>query len=266
MNILQQIIESKKEEIRLRKTITDTKTLENSPFFGRQGHSLKNNLLHSPTGIVAEFKRKSPSRGWIHPEACPLEVVPAYEQAGAAGISVLTDFPFFGGSSEDLMQIRDKVQLPILRKDFILDEYQLVEAKSMGADVVLLIAAVLSVKDTLTLARQANALGLEVLLELHQEQELDHLNDWVSLVGVNNRDLRHFKVDLRVSLDLMPRLGPGHVCLSESGISDTASVLRLRKAGYRGFLMGENFMKHPSPGDACKAFIDSLTFPSGDVC
>ncbi|MDD4033144.1 MAG: indole-3-glycerol phosphate synthase TrpC [Bacteroidales bacterium] len=265
-NILDQIIAFKKAEVEQRKRLVSIRELEKSPHYGLPCLSMKQSLQSSPTGIIAEFKRKSPSKGWIHPDANPAEIVPAYEKAGASGASVLTDRHFFGGSEEDLKKIREMVKMPILRKDFIIEEYQLFEAKAMGADVILLIAACLTVKEVGILSRRAKELGMEVLLELHHEKELDYIHPCIDIAGVNNRDLQSFQVNLETSLKLAKRLPAEIIKISESGISCIDSVIQLREAGFRGFLMGENFMKNSDPGAACSKFIKELTMKTGKSC
>ena len=302
MDILDRILETKREELRFDKR-----------------RSLKQALLSSPTGIIAEFKRKSPSKGWIHEDARPEEVVPAYAAAGAAALSVLTDETYFGGSLEFIRRVRPLVDIPILRKDFIIDPVQLVEARQAGADAVLLIAACLGRADCAALLAEAHRLGLEVLLEIHSEEELDYITPEVDVVGVNNRHLGSFVTDVQTSFDLAPLLtqlplsradrtfndrgafppdplrrsapttplramaswraepklvfrqtcpknnfGPPAreatepILISESGISDPATVRSLREAGFRGFLMGETFMRQPDPGAALATFIQAL--------
>ena len=250
MDILETIIATKREELA---GATEKK------------RSLRQALAASPSGIIAEFKRKSPSKGWIHADAVPEQVVPAYAAAGAAALSVLTDESYFGGSLDFIRRVRPLVDIPILRKDFIIDPFQLAEAKLAGADAVLLIAACLSRTDCAALLAEAHRLGLEVLLEIHSPEELDYITPDVDVVGVNNRHLGTFVTDVQTSLDLAPLLAQrtpthatGPVFVSESGISDPATVRALREAGFRGFLMGENFMKQPDPGAALGAFIQAL--------
>ena len=250
MDILETIIATKREELA---GATAKK------------RSLRQALAASPSGIIAEFKRKSPSKGWIHADAVPEQVVPAYAAAGAAALSVLTDESYFGGSLDFIRRVRPLVDIPILRKDFIIDPFQLAEAKLAGADAVLLIAACLSRTDCAALLAEAHRLGLEVLLEIHSPEELDYITPDVDVVGVNNRHLGTFVTDVQTSLDLAPLLAQrtpthatGPVFVSESGISDPATVRALREAGFRGFLMGENFMKQPDPGAALGAFIQAL--------
>jgi indole-3-glycerol phosphate synthase len=209
------------------------------------------------TGIIAEFKKRSPSRGIINDRSSVEDVTAAYAAHGASMISVLTDGPSFGGSSEDLRKARFN-NLPILRKDFILDPYQLVESRAMGADVILLIAACLRPEDTKSLAMTARQLGLETLLEIHDEKELDHLCDDIDVVGINNRDLKSFSVDIDRSIRLAERLPLNKLRIAESGIRDVKTLLHLRAAGFHGFLIGEQFMKAPDPAIAFASFIDQL--------
>ena len=245
-------------------TILATKRRELT--FGKR-RSLKQALLDSPTGIIAEFKRKSPSKGWIHADARPEAVVPAYAAAGAAALSILTDENYFGGSLDYIRQVRPLVDLPILRKDFIIDPFQLYQAAEAGADAVLLIAACLSRADCAALTAEAHRLGLEVLLEIHDAAELDYVSPEVDVVGVNNRHLGSFVTDVQTSFDLAPLLSQpsttptqatGTVFVSESGIGDPETVRKLRAAGFRGFLMGEHFMKNPDPGAALADFIRAI--------
>ncbi|MCE5332472.1 MAG: indole-3-glycerol phosphate synthase TrpC, partial [Bacteroidales bacterium] len=221
-------------------------------------------LLNSESGIISEFKRKSPSLGWIYEDADVMKVTSGYSAAGASGISILTDREYFGGTPFDIIASRPLVSCPILRKDFVMDEYQLYEAKAIGADVVLLIAAALTVKQTLDLARKAHELGLEVLLEVHNEEELGHANDFVDMLGVNNRNLKTFEQSIQVSFDLARSIPDRFVKVSESGISKVETVKELRKVGYKGFLMGENFMKEENPAEALARFISSLNPSQGD--
>ena len=257
MDILEQILATKRQELSFTKT-----------------RSLKKALTASPTGIIAEFKRKSPSKGWIHADARPEEVVPAYAAAGAAALSILTDESYFGGSLDFIRRVRPLVDIPILRKDFIIDPFQLAEARLAGADAVLLIAACLSRGDCAALLAEAHRLGLEVLLEIHSREELDYITPEVDVVGVNNRHLGSFVTDVQTSFELAPLLlrrtesgaeeMPGHVgqdgkvFISESGLSEPETVRALRGAGFRGFLMGETFMRQPDPGDALATFIQAL--------
>ncbi|OIP84469.1 MAG: indole-3-glycerol phosphate synthase [Porphyromonadaceae bacterium CG2_30_38_12] len=258
MTILDKIIASKKVEVAARKLSMPIEALEKAPAFGRKCLSLKQNLLNSESGIISEFKRKSPSLGWIHEDADVVEVTAGYCAAGTSGISILTDEEYFGGSPMDLMAARHFIACPVLRKDFVIDEYQLYEAKAIGADVILLIAAALTVKQTLDLAQKAHELGLEVLLEVHNAEELGHANDYVDMLGVNNRNLKTFEQSIQTSFDLAALIPEKYIKVSESGISKTETVQELRKVGYKGFLMGENFMKEEYPALALSKFIKDL--------
>jgi len=258
MNILDKIIAHKRIEVAERKAKTSIAELQQSPLYGRPVLSLKQFLLDdSKTGIIAEFKRKSPSKGVINGNADVLEVTGAYAKFGASGLSVLTDTDFFGGSTEDLLKARAN-QVPILRKDFIVDEYQIVEARAMGADVILLIAACLTPAEVKRLAAFANSLQLEVLLELHGEEELDHICEETVLVGINNRNLKTFVVDIERSLAMAKRIPAGKVKIAESGISSPENIRLFKDHGFRGFLIGENFMKEANPAKAFEQFVQAL--------
>ena len=259
MNILDKIIAHKKIEVAERKAATGIAGLEKSPAFSRPVLSLKQFLLDdSKTGIIAEFKRRSPSKGVINGDADVVAVTKAYTQHGASGLSVLTDTAFFGGSTEDLVKARVN-PIPILRKEFIIDEYQIVEARAMGADVILLIAACLTPADVKRLAAFAQSLQLEVLLELHEEEELQHICDETVLVGINNRNLKTFVVDIERSLAMAQRIPAGKVKIAESGISAVENIRLFRDHGFRGFLIGENFMKEPNPGLAFEQFVKAIS-------
>jgi indole-3-glycerol phosphate synthase len=258
MNILDKIIERKKQEVAERKSLTPEKLLQKSIFFEGQPVSMKKYLLNpEKTGIIAEFKRKSPSKGWINPTASVEKTTIGYMQAGASALSILTDTDFFGGSAEDLMTARTFNFCPILRKDFIIEEYQLLEAKSIGADCILLIAAVLEPKRLETLAKFAKGLGMEVLMEVHDKEELDRsLNPYLDVVGVNNRNLKTFEVSMETSLSLVDSIPKEFVRISESGISNPKSLIQLKSAGYQGFLIGENFMRNIRPYQAAYNFMN----------
>lgn len=259
MNILEKIVATKRQEIALSKVKTPIKLLENSVFFDRQSVSLKSNLLKpESTGIIAEFKRKSPSKGIINGSAIVEDVVLHYEMSGVSGASVLTDNEYFGGSYIDLVSARNKVAIPLLRKDFMVDDYQFFEAKSWGADVILLIASILSPKEVLHFTKLAKSLGLEVLLELHDETELDHVNEFVEMVGINNRNLKTFEVDVDQSIRMANKLGSQFVKIAESGISNIQTFKKFKESGFNGFLIGEQFMKTNNPGLACQTFIAEL--------
>jgi indole-3-glycerol phosphate synthase len=256
--ILDKILASKVVEVAERKQQLPVSSLINAPLFSRKCLSMKQSLLNSESGIISEFKRKSPSLGWIHEDADVVEVTAGYSDADASGISILTDSGFFGGTPMDMIASRPQITCPLLRKDFVIDEYQLYEAKAIGADVILLIAAALTVEKTLELARKSHELGLEVLLEVHNAGELGHANDYVDMLGVNNRNLKTFEQSIQVSFDLAALIPDRFVKVSESGISKVETVKELRKAGYRGFLMGENFMKEDNPAEALKLFVELL--------
>lgn len=263
-DILEEIMAHKRHEVEASKREVPLSVLANllkERYRQRQlrpTYSLKQALQNSNSGIISEFKRKSPSKGWISQNADPAIVAPAYEQGGATALSVLTDAKYFGGSSEDLRTARSKVSLPILRKDFICDEYQLYEARLWGADAVLLIASALERNTCIALARKAKELQLEVLLELHHEQELEYLNDAVDVVGINNRNLGTFHTDTEHSFLLAEQLPRETVRISESGISDAATARELRQKGFQGFLIGELFMRTENPGESLKHFLQQM--------
>lgn len=260
-DILQDIIANKRIEVARQKHAVSLQTLLalGSDRMERDTLSMRAALQASPSGIIAEFKRKSPSKGWMHPGADVAEILPAYEAGGASACSILTDGDFFGGSLSDLQKARKLVNLPLLRKDFIIDTYQLFQARVMGADAVLLIAAALTQEECLILAETAHSLQLEVLLEVHSEEELGHLNADIDMLGVNNRNLGTFHTDVENSFKLIDQMrGFSPLLVSESGISQTDTVSRLREAGFRGFLIGETFMKTERPGDTLAKFIGGL--------
>lgn len=259
MNTLERIVLRKREEVAAAKAQTPASALERQPLFDREPLSLAEAVRQpGASGLICEFKRRSPSKGLINGTATPAETVSGYERAGASAASVLTDADFFGGSPDDLRAARQAATMPLLRKDFVIDEYQLLEAKAWGADVALLIAACLKPAESRSLAKFARELGLSVLLELHGQDELGHVNEYASAIGVNNRDLKTFAVDVNVSLQMLEKLPKEAVKISESGLSDPKTVLLLRQAGYEGFLIGENFMKTADPASACQAFIEAL--------
>jgi indole-3-glycerol phosphate synthase len=258
MNILEQIVEHKKFEVERRKSEVRIAQLEETSYFNRQTLSLKESLQkESKTGIIAEFKRKSPSKGVINDKANVADVTRGYAENGASALSVLTDEIFFGGSSLDLMEARVN-EIPILRKDFIIDEYQLAEAKSIGADLILLIAACLRPADIKRLAGFAKNLGLEVLLELHDERELEHICDETELIGINNRNLKNFEVDIEQSLKMADKIPGDKIKIAESGIKSIDDVLVFKENGFKGFLIGELFMKQADPTIAFAEFVNAL--------
>ena len=258
MNILDTIIARKKEEVAVQKSLVSESALKQMPFYKAPVLSMASFLtMPGKTGIIAEFKRKSPSKGIINDSATVEAVTAAYSAHGASGLSVLTDTDFFGGSLQDLTAATVN-ETPILRKDFTVDPYQIIEAKAFGAEVILLIAACLSPLQVKELARVAKDIGLEVLLEIHTQQELDHVCDAVDMVGINNRNLKTFEVDLAHSIALAKML-PAHLPkIAESGISQVSTILELKIEGFDGFLIGENFMKTPDPAAAFAAFVADL--------
>ncbi len=263
MTILDKIIESKKAEVSHQKKVVDIQTLEKISDFNRECNSLKSNLLkENSSGIIAEFKQKSPSKGEINLSAKVKEVTKAYADAGAAGLSVLTESKFFGGSQSNLVKAREvNPEIPILRKDFMIDPYQLVEAKAYGADVILLIAACLEKTQAEQLAREAKNLGMEVLMEVHNAEELEKLNVFVDIVGVNNRDLKTFDVDVETSVRLAKLIPNKFVKISESGLKGAETIHYLKENGYKGFLIGETFMKTKNPGETCRTLIMQISPP-----
>jgi len=260
MNILEKIVEAKKKEVADRRSLYPVKLLEQSIFFASPTVSLKKYVLRKDlSGIIAEIKRKSPSKGTINPTVSIERTSIGYMQAGASALSILTDKEFFGGSNDDLMVARKYNYCPVLRKDFTIDEYQIIEAKSIGADAILLIAAILEPQELKRLSAFAHTFGLEVLLEVHSAEELNqHLSSAVDLIGVNNRDLKTFEVSLDVSKKLVGMIPKELVKISESGISSVDAIHELRNIGFDGFLMGENFMKNNRPEIAAKEFIEKL--------
>ena len=259
MNILDKIIARKLEEVAQAKANVSIKELEDSKYFELDCPSLKA-FLQDPakTGIIAEFKRKSPSKGIINDTALVPDVTRGYEAAGASGISILTDTDFFGGTYADLSLGRDSVEIPILRKDFMIDTYQVYEAKSMGASAILLIAAVLTDARARELGSLAKAMGMDVLMEVHNREELDLVNPYVDVVGVNNRDLKTFNVSLERSVELASFMPSDTVKISESGIYTIEDIQYLRSHGFQGFLIGENFMREADPAKACIEFSAKL--------
>jgi indole-3-glycerol phosphate synthase len=259
--ILDTIIAAKKKEIEKYKPLSSIERFKRDGFFWQfSNRSLVESLLApGSTGIIAEFKRKSPSKGWFKTKELEVEpVVKAYNTLGAAGISVLTDEEFFGGDLDDLIQTKVVSDIPVLRKDFIVDPWQIAEAKAFGADVILLIAACLGVAEVKSLAAYARSIGLEVLLEIHNEEELAHICDEVDMVGVNNRNLKTFEVDINISLELIDKIPASKPAVAESGISNVETIVTLKQAGFKGFLIGETFMKEPHPGKAFEEFVSNL--------
>ncbi|WP_118975491.1 indole-3-glycerol phosphate synthase TrpC [Taibaiella koreensis] len=258
-NILETIAAHKKLEVAYKKRAFPVSRLEHMalqqrpalPFDAFIGDEQK-------TGIIAEFKRRSPVKGMINDTADVSEVTSGYARHGASALSVLTDEDFFSGGSYDFSRARRNEHIPLLRKDFIIDEYQVVETRAMGADVLLLIAAILTPRQVQGLSRLAVSLGLQVLLEVHAAGELGHYCPDVAAVGVNNRDLKAFTIDMQHSVALYPQLPPEALKISESGIRSAADVRLLRQVGYHGFLIGSLFMKEPAPEQAFAHFVKTL--------
>lgn len=256
--ILDKIIAHKLGEVAIRKSQITFKELESMPLFTQKTYSLKQTISNkSTTGIIAEFKRQSPSKGVINALANVKEVMGAYTKHGAAGISVLTDQTFFGGNLEDLSEAV-KNEIPVLRKEFIVDEFQVIEAKAYGASVILLIAACLTPKEVKLLTSTAKGLGMEVLLEIHEEHELAHINEEIDLVGINNRSLQSFEVNIEHSLNLKNKLPSSILSIAESGIYSVDTYFLLKKEGFDGFLMGEYFMKQVNPAMAFEDFVEQI--------
>lgn len=257
-NALDEIVACKKIEVEKQKKETPIEQLMQSPLLERPALSLKRSLLdENKTGIIAEFKRQSPSKGIINDRVEVKDVTAAYAQYGASGISVLTDTYFFGGSAKDLTAARVN-EIPILRKEFIIDEYQIVESKAIGADVILLIAAILTPDEVASFTMKAHELGLEVILEIHGEEEVNHICGTADIIGINNRNLNTFKVDLEQSVRLSFQLPEDKIKISESGIHSVQDINYLKPYGYKGFLIGENFMKTKDPGLAFQQFATQL--------
>lgn len=259
MNILDKIVRDKRVEVGLRKSLIPTKQLENSVLFERKTVSLSNKLRHSKTGIIAEHKRRSPSKSIINNSLNVYDVAQGYENAGVCGMSVLTDGKYFGGSLDDLIIARASCNLPLLRKEFIIDDYQILEAKAYGADVILLIAAILTRNEIKQFSELAKSVNLDVLLEVHNEEELHKsIMPSLDMIGVNNRNLKTFDVSLETSKSLSRLIPDEFVKVSESGISSIEAIKQLQPYGYQGFLIGENFMKTDNPGSSAKEFINKL--------
>jgi indole-3-glycerol phosphate synthase len=259
MTILDKIIENKKKELEVLTAANSIGDMEKSRLFKREPVSLSEFLLdRDKTGIIAEYKRKSPTKGVINSLSPVVDVACGYFNEGACGVSVLTDHKFFGGSPSDIMNAREKSNFPILRKDFIIDEFQVIESKAIGADAILLIAAVLEKQEILNLSRLAHSLGLEILLEVHEQNELDKVNQYTDIIGINNRNLRTFEVNTDISEKIADRIPAGFLRISESGISSPQTIKKLKTAGYHGFLIGEKFMCSSDPVQAFAEFVKEL--------
>ncbi len=259
MTILDKIIKNKAQEVARSKELKPIAELEKSTNFKRETISFKEELLRADqVGVIAEFKRQSPSKGVINDKVSVSDITNGYANAGASALSVLTDHQFFGGSNVDVEEARRVNNIPILRKEFIIDEYQIIEAKAIGADVILLLANVLDADQIKQFAQFAKSLGLESLLEVREKEELNCINEHVAAVGVNNRNLKDFNVNLSQSFDLVDLIPNEFVKVSESGLSEPKTIHELKQVGYRGFLMGETFMKTEDPALACSKFIEEV--------
>ena len=259
-NILDQIVARKKVEVAAAKKKTSYTKLEESEYFNRQPLSFRNFLLDpSKTGIIAEFKRKSPSKGIINDQVKVKKVTQDYAEAGASALSVLTDNAFFMGKKMDLVQARKANEIPVLRKDFMINEYQIIEAKALGADIILLIAAILSPQEIKKMAQLTKSLGMNVLLEVHNLQELERsLDQNLDAIGVNNRNLADFTVSVDTSFTLIKSIPNEFLKVSESAIANPKTIRQLKEGGFNGFLIGENFMKEADPGQAMKEFVGKI--------
>jgi len=259
MNILEKIVLEKRKQVKEEKLLVPVQLLEQSICFSRICASLKEYILRDDkSGIITEIKKKSPALGAINPEINVENLAAAYTQAGASALSVLTDTKFFGGCNADLVAARENTTIPILRKDFVIDEYQIIEAKSIGADIILLIAAILTKEEISEFTELAHKLGMEVILEVHAINEIEKVYKNVDVIGVNNRNLETMQIDIATS-KLMSNLIPeSFIKISESGIENPETALELKQYGYDGFLIGSYFMKHAEPGKACAEFIQQI--------
>ena len=259
MKILDKIVEDKKIEINKLLSNSSISKLENRHLFSRKCISLKESIKNNNSGIICEFKRRSPSNQNINYISSLSDVVSGYEEAGAAGLSILTNKKYFDGDTQDIIDIRDISNLPILRKEFIISEYQVIEAKSIGSDAILLIASILSEEEIIGYSSLAKSIGLEVLLEIHSEDELYKISgEDIDIVGVNNRNLDTLEIDLNNSIELYGKIPSKFVKISESGISEVESILKLKEVGYNGFLIGEKFMKTNNPMESAYDFIKKI--------
>jgi len=259
MNILEKIVLEKRKQVEEDKQMVPLHVLERAIYFSRECASLKEYIFRNDkSGIITEIKKKSPALGAINPEINVESLAAAYTLAGASAISVLTDNKFFGGCNADLQVARENTSIPILRKDFVIDEYQVVEAKSIGADIILLIAAILTKEEIAQFTELAHRLGMEVILEVHAEKELEKIYDKVDVIGINNRNLETMQIDIATSKSMAKLIPAGCIKISESGIENPEIVLELKQSGYDGFLIGSHFMKHTDPGKACADFIQQI--------
>jgi len=259
MNILSKIVADKRREVKLRKSVIPVSQLEQSFLYSTDTISLVSKLKSSDSGIIAEHKRRSPSKSVINQSLSVADVTKGYETAGVCGMSVLTDSKYFGGSLDDLVIARASCKLPLLRKEFVIDEYQIIEAKTFGADIILLIASILKKEEIKLFSELAKSIGLEVLLEVHNEEELNRsIMASLDMIGVNNRNLKTFEVSTKISKELGEMIPSEFVKVSESGISSVETIKELKEYGYQGFLIGENFMKSNNAGESAKQFINLL--------
>jgi indole-3-glycerol phosphate synthase len=259
MNKLQEIVQEKLKQVEEDKQLVPVEMLEQSIYFSRECASLKEYILRDDkSGIITEIKKKSPALGAINPGINVENLAAAYTQAGASALSVLTDNKFFGGCNADLIAARENTTIPILRKDFVIDIYQIFEAKSIGADIILLIAAILTREEIVEFTELAHKLGMEVILEVHAVQELEKVYINVDIIGVNNRNLETMQIDIATSKSMEKLIPAGFIKISESGIENTEIVMELKQFGYDGFLIGSYFMKHADPGKACEEFIQQI--------
>lgn len=257
-NILEEIVAKKTNEVAQHQSLRPLSELKQALLHAPEPRSLRASLEKTPGGIIAEFKRRSPSKGWIKKDARISDVIPSYERAGAAALSILTDEPYFGGTLNDIIEARPLTNLPILRKDFVVDAYQLYEARAAGADACLLIVAAIGPERCKTLAEEAKNIGLEVVLEIHSKEELEGYSQYVDVLGVNNRDLRVFKTSPQQSINLFPHLPKAPLPISESGLLNPQTAATVLQAGYRGLLIGEAFMRTEMPGEALKSYLKTL--------
>ncbi len=261
MSILKNIVIDKKKELKLKKSVIPISEYEKMSLFKRNTISMTNSIKKDSFGIIAEFKRRSPSKNEINNKLSVDEVCRNYQIYGASGLSVLTNSKYFGGSLEDLVLARSISSLPILRKDFIIDEYQIYESKAFGADIILLISSILTKDEIVNLSKKAKDLKLEVLLEVHNNDELQKgLIENVDIIGVNNRNLKSFKTDLKISEKLFNQIPNEFLKISESGLNNNNSIKKLKKIGYQGFLIGEKFMISSDPGIELKKTLENLNY------
>ena len=258
MNILEKIAAAKREEVKSRKVTDPVSILEKSSFFNKKGPSFYEALEKPGPSVIGEYKRKSPSRGNINPGATIQDVALGYQDAGIAAMSVLTDEEFFGGRNSDLRQVAGLVKIPVLRKDFIVDEYQVVEAKSIGAGAILLIASILTKKEIDTLSGLALKLGMDILFEIHDLSDIDKMSQNIKIIGVNNRNLKTFDISMENSDELYQHLPKECLKVAESGFQTAEDVSLLFKKGYDAFLIGERFMRSDDPGKSASIFINDL--------